>query len=118
MIGSFLGFSLIGFPLGSSVIGSSLGSAITDSFLRSSVLLLPSRYFLSNRALLFLIKNRCFVLYYILKKKFALNNYSLRYYATFKVRKFESLFYKIHTLLQKTTPCIRLQAEQILSVNI
>ena len=27
----------------------------------------------------------------------------LRYYATFKVRKFESLFYKINTCLQKTT---------------
>ena len=26
---------------------------------------------------------------------------SLRYYATFKVRKFESLFYKINTFLQK-----------------
>ena len=42
----------------------------------------------------------------------------LRYYATFKVRKFESLFYKINTCLQKTTTCIGLQAEQIFSVNI
>ena len=42
----------------------------------------------------------------------------LRYYATFKVRKFESLFYKINTCLQKTTTCIGLRAEQIFSVNI
>ena len=35
----------------------------------------------------------------------------LRYYATFKVRKVESLFYKINTCLQKTTTCIGLQAE-------
>ena len=44
--------------------------------------------------------------------------YGLRYYATFKVRKCESLFYKINTFLQKTTTCIGLQAEQIFSVNI
>ena len=43
---------------------------------------------------------------------------TLRYYATFKVRKFKSLFYKINTCLQKTTTCIGLQAEQIFSVNI
>ena len=42
----------------------------------------------------------------------------LRYYATFKVRKFESLFYKINTCLQKTITCIGLQTEQIFSVNI
>ena len=42
----------------------------------------------------------------------------LRYYATFKVRKIESLFYKINTCLQKTTTCIGLQVEQIFSVNI
>ena len=42
----------------------------------------------------------------------------LRYYATFKVRKFESLFCKINACLQKTTTCIRVQAEQIFSVNI
>ena len=42
----------------------------------------------------------------------------LRYYATFKVRKFESLFYKTDTCFQKTTTCIGLQAEQIFSVNI
>ena len=30
----------------------------------------------------------------------------LRYYATFKVRKFESFLYKINTCLQKTTTCI------------
>ena len=45
-------------------------------------------------------------------------NYDLSYYATFKVRKFESLFYKINTCLQKTTTCIGLQAEQIFPVNI
>ena len=37
----------------------------------------------------------------------------LRYYATFKVRKLESLFYKPNTCLQKTTTCIGLQVEQI-----
>ena len=42
----------------------------------------------------------------------------LRYYATFKVREFEWLFYKINTFLQKTTTCIGLEAEQIFSVNI
>ena len=36
----------------------------------------------------------------------------LRYCATFKVNKFESLFYKINTHLQKATTCIGLQAEQ------
>ena len=38
--------------------------------------------------------------------------------ATFKVKNIESLFYKINTFLQKTTTCIRLQAQQIFSVNI
>ena len=42
----------------------------------------------------------------------------LRYYATFKLRKFESLFYKINTFLQKTATCTELQAEQIFSVNM
>ena len=42
----------------------------------------------------------------------------LGYYATFKVRKFESLFYKISTFLQKTTNRIGLPAEQIFFVNI
>ena len=37
-------------------------------------------------------------------------------YATFKVRKFESFFYKINTSLKKITTCIGLQAEQIFSV--
>ena len=46
------------------------------------------------------------------------NASNLRYYATLKVRKFESLIYKINTRLQKTTTCIGLLAEQILSVNI
>ena len=40
-----------------------------------------------------------------------------RYFATFKVRKFE-LLCKINTFLQKTTTCIGLQLEQIFSVNI
>ena len=42
----------------------------------------------------------------------------LRNYATFKVRKFESLFYKINTRLQKTSVRIGLRAEQIFSANI
>ena len=42
----------------------------------------------------------------------------LRYYAFFKVRKFESWLYKINTCLQKTTTCIGLRAEQMLYVNI
>ena len=42
----------------------------------------------------------------------------LRYYGTFKVRKCESLFFKVNAYLQKTITCIRLQAEQIFSVNI
>ena len=42
----------------------------------------------------------------------------LRYYATFKVIKFESLFYKINTCLQKPTIWIGLRAEQIFSGNI
>ena len=42
----------------------------------------------------------------------------LRYYATFKVRKFEPLFNKINIFLQKATTCTGLQSEQILSVNI
>ena len=33
-----------------------------------------------------------------------LPNHDLRYYATFKVRTFESLFYKINTFLQKNLP--------------
>ena len=42
----------------------------------------------------------------------------LRYYATFKVRKLESLFYKVNKCLQKATTCIGLRAEQIFSLNI
>ena len=42
----------------------------------------------------------------------------LRYYATFKVRKFKSLLYKLNTFFQKITTCIGLQTEQILFVNI
>ena len=42
---------------------------------------------------------------------------ALRYYATFKVRKFES-FYKINTCLQKATTCNGLRAEQLFSVNL
>ena len=41
----------------------------------------------------------------------------LKYYATFKVRKFES-FDKINTFSQKPTICIGLQREQIFSVNM
>ena len=37
--------------------------------------------------------------------------FSLRYYATFKVRKFESLFCKTNAFLQKTATCIELQAK-------
>ena len=44
--------------------------------------------------------------------------FCLSYYATFKVKKFELLFYKINAFLQKTTTCIRLQAEQIYPGNI
>ena len=40
------------------------------------------------------------------------------YYATFKVREFESLFYKINTFLQKTITGIRLRAKRIFLVNI
>ena len=43
---------------------------------------------------------------------------SLKHYATFKVRKLESFFYKINAFLQKTITCIRLQAEQILYIII
>ena len=43
--------------------------------------------------------------------------WNLRHYATFKVRKFESLFRKISKCLQKTTSCIGLRLEQIFSVN-
>ena len=35
-------------------------------------------------------------------------------YATFKVRKFASLFYKINTCLQRNSTCIGLQADQML----
>ena len=38
--------------------------------------------------------------------------YFLRYYAAFKVTKFESLFYKINRCLQKTTTWIGLQEGQ------
>ena len=44
--------------------------------------------------------------------------YLLSYYATFKLKKLESLFYKINTCLQKTITCIGLQGEQIFPVNI
>ena len=42
----------------------------------------------------------------------------LRYYATFKVRKIESLFFKINAFLQQAITCNGLQAEQIFTVNI
>ena len=38
------------------------------------------------------------------------------YLVTFKVRKFDSLFYKLNACLQRTTTCIGLQAEQIFSI--
>ena len=57
--------------------------------------------------------------YHLDKSNYRLANVLLlRYYATFIVRKFEWLFYKVNTFLQKTTTCIGLQAEQIFSVNI
>ena len=43
---------------------------------------------------------------------------TLKYYATFKIRRFESFFYKMNIVLQKTITCIGLQAQQIFSVNI
>ena len=43
---------------------------------------------------------------------------TLRFYATFKVSKFESFFCKVNTCSRKTMTCIGLQAEQIFSVNI
>ena len=43
---------------------------------------------------------------------------NLEVLATFKVRKFDLLFYKINTCLQKPITCIGLLAEQILSVSI
>ena len=43
---------------------------------------------------------------------------NIKVYATFKERKFESLFYKINTCLQKNTTCTGFRAEQIFSVNI
>ena len=52
------------------------------------------------------------------KEKVIHVGYYLRYYATFKVRKFESLFYRINTCLQKITTCIEMRAEQIFSVII
>ena len=42
----------------------------------------------------------------------------LRYYATFKVTKFVSLFYKLNTCLQKTTTYVGLQAEPIFPVTL
>ena len=45
-------------------------------------------------------------------------DFQLRYYATFKVRKFESLFYKINIFLPNITTSTGLHTEQILSINI
>ena len=44
--------------------------------------------------------------------------YCLKVLCCLQSDKFESLFFKCNTCLQKTTTCIGLQAEQILSVNI
>ena len=49
---------------------------------------------------------------------YAISIVNLRYYGTFKVRKFESLLCTIYTFLHKTTTCIGLQAAKILSVNV
>ena len=38
-------------------------------------------------------------------------NFYLSYYATSKVKKFGSLFYKINTCLQKSTTCIGLEVD-------
>ena len=63
-----------------------------------------------------ILRNIEFLLF---QNMFSYNPYSyLRYYATFKVKKFESLFYKINKCLQKATTCTGLRAEQIFSVNI
>ena len=43
---------------------------------------------------------------------YGMSNINLGYYATFKVRKFESYSYKINTFLQRTTVCIWLQADK------
>ena len=58
----------------SSVIGSSSGSAVASSLESSVLFFRHAAIFLSNRATTFFIKNRCFVLHYILKKKFEFNN--------------------------------------------
>ena len=55
--------------------------------------------------------NIALIILYLLKIYFRLR--LLRYYATFKVRKFESLFFKLNTCLQKPATCIGLRAEQI-----
>ena len=52
-----------------------------------------------------------------LETEFVMNNKPSLRYATFKVRKFKWLFYKINTCLPKTTTCIGLLAEQIFLVN-
>ena len=44
-------------------------------------------------------------------------SYFLRYYCIFKVRKFESLFLKVNTYLEKTSVCIGLWVEQIFLIN-
>ena len=44
--------------------------------------------------------------------------FNLRYYATFRVRRFYSLLYKINSFFQKASTCIGLRAEQIFSVSI
>ena len=55
--------------------------------------------------------NIALIILYLLKIYFRLR--LLRYYATFKVRKFESLFFELNTCLQKPATCIGLRAEQI-----
>ena len=53
-----------------------------------------------------------------LKIKTMFMYFCLRFYATFKLKKFEPLLFKINTCLQKSTTCIALLSEQIFSVNI
>ena len=54
----------------------------------------------------------------VLWYKFILKSCHFKVLCNLQSEKFESLFYKINTSLQKTITSIGLQAEQILSVNI
>ena len=87
MIVSFLGFSLTGFSLGSSVIGSSLGSqwffrVCSNRFCSwiINAIFPPCRYFfLSNRAIIFFIKNMFYFTFILFSKTISLtcfNNFN------------------------------------------